>query len=55
MLGGKKIEQIEFNEGLETLGSGSSGVGLMSEIDVKIPDSVTENWMGRLFPNQLVE
>ena len=42
LLGGKKIEQIEFNEGLETLGSGSSGVGLMSEIDVKIPDSVTE-------------
>ena len=41
-LGGSKIEQIEFNDGLEKLGSNVSGVGLKSKIDVSIPESVTE-------------
>ena len=42
LLGGSKIEQIEFNDGLEKLGSNVSGVGLKSKIDVSIPESVTE-------------
>ena len=42
LLGGSKIEQIEFNDGLEKLGSNVYGVGLKSKIDVSIPESVTE-------------
>ena len=42
LLGGSKIEQIEFNDGLEKLGANVSGVGLKSKIDVSIPESVTE-------------
>ena len=42
LLGGSKIEQIEFNDGLEKLGSNVCGVGLKSKIDVSIPESVTE-------------
>ena len=42
LLGGSKIEQIEFNDGLEKMGSNVSGVGLKSKIDVSIPESVTE-------------
>ena len=42
LLGGSKIEQIEFNDGLEKLGSNVAGVGLKSKIDVSIPESVTE-------------
>ena len=42
LLGGSKIEQIEFNDGLEKLGSNVSGVVLKSKIDVSIPESVTE-------------
>ena len=42
LLGGSKIEQIEFNDGLEKLGSNVSGVGLKNKIDVSIPESVTE-------------
>ena len=42
LLGGSKIEQIEFNDGLEKLGSNVYGVGLKSKIDVSTPESVTE-------------
>ena len=42
LLGGKKFEQVEFNDGLEKLGSNVYGVGLKSKIDVSIPESVTE-------------
>ena len=41
-VGGKKLEALELNDGLEELGTGSSttGVIVMGDIDVKIPESV---------------
>ena len=42
LLGGQKIEQVELNDGLEKLGCSPSGVGLLSKIDISIPESVTE-------------
>ena len=41
-VGGKKLEALELNDGLEELGTGSSttGVMVMGDIDVKIPESV---------------
>ena len=42
IVGGKKLEALELNDGLEELGTGSSttGVIVMGDIDVKIPESV---------------
>ena len=42
LIGGQKIEQVELNDGLEKLGCSPSGVGLLSKIDISIPESVTE-------------
>ena len=41
-VGGKKLEALELNDGLEELGTGSSTTGgiVMGDIDVKIPESV---------------
>ena len=44
IVGGKKLEQLELNEGLEELGTGSSsiGVNIIGDFDVKIPESVKQ-------------
>ena len=43
VVGGKKLEHIELNDGLEEFGTGSTtmGIALGNEIDIEIPDSVT--------------
>ena len=45
LLGGKKFEQVEFNDGIEQIGSSKNGLILLNSIEVKIPESVKEMYL----------
>ena len=45
LLGGKKLEQVEFNDGIEQIGSSKNGLILLNSIEVKIPESVKEMYL----------
>ena len=45
LLGGSKMEQVEFNDGIEQIGDSANGLILRNPIEVKIPESVTQIYL----------
>ena len=45
LLGGSKMEQVEFNDGIEQIGDSANGLILLNPIEVKIPESVTQIYL----------